>query len=154
MKGVVNSAPFFYIARNPDHECLWGHTSTRRDIFRESESGRYIIGITLCNSFTWNVLRWGNVQPSDYQGAVWFYRGIFPVLIKENRMSCEKYKFRIAACKEGVVYLPQSIFEKARSDGETTGNEDGSEDYMFVEDINKYLLEHQANHTHEDGHKH
>ncbi len=69
-------------------------------------------------------------------------------------MSCEKYKFRIAACKEGVVYLPQSIFEKARSDGGTTGNEDGSEDYMFVEDINKYLLEHQANHTHEDGHKH
>ena len=41
MKGVVNSAPFFYIARNPDHECLWGHTETRGDIFRESGSGCY-----------------------------------------------------------------------------------------------------------------
>ena len=38
MKGVVNSASFFYIARNPDHECPWGHTLTRGDIFRESGS--------------------------------------------------------------------------------------------------------------------
>ena len=69
-------------------------------------------------------------------------------------MSCEKYKFRIEECKEGIVCLPQSIFEKARSDGETTVNDDGSEDYMFAEDIAKYLLKHQANHTHEDGHDH
>ena len=69
-------------------------------------------------------------------------------------MSCEKYKFRIEECGEGVVFLPKSIFEKARSDGETTVSDDGSEDYMLAEGIAKYILDYQANHTHEDGHKH
>lgn len=63
MKGVVNSAPFFYIARNPDHECLWGHTSTSEDIFRESGSGCvhgfYVHGSPIFDFIWINVIRLG-----------------------------------------------------------------------------------------------
>ena len=69
-------------------------------------------------------------------------------------MSCEKYKFELKECEEGVIHLPRSIIGKAAVLRDTTLDEDGTKEYIFSEDIAKYILAHQADHTHEDGHKH